>query len=509
MSSSRGFIWLDKKTGDGFNGGNIILNDNSVIQFNGGDTIITNNNITANEMIYDDAYEKTPGHGNTHHNKMNFLDDVTIDSAKLLYVDNILPTAGEVVNFPSGLSGFIQTNQIDELTSLAGVTFGNKVAIIGDLTVGNINLDNIYGTNINLTATAFVNVTGEFGLKADNITGYTTDALSINSTLNAETINVSGNLNLANASLLLVNNIVGSTGVAEPRFPNGLTVETATVWTANIAGIDSGPVNVNTTMNISNNLNVTGAATISGLLDSTSAKFIDTSTHFHNGVDSTKRFSFDCNQIATGATRVYFLPSLTTTIVGTDSTQTLQNKTMTATNNNICANSLRTNAGGAVTVSTASTPTVGQVLTATAGTAANWQTPTAGIAESSSGSVITSTGIIAHDFSVFCVKTGSHIVNCRIQDLTAVSNVGASTGTITIPLAVPVGYRPGTEQQVGVGYVVYNGINDQMVSFTVTTTGNIIIRIVIQSTGAAIASSSFAVTSVPFQGKITSVSWVI
>ena len=66
MSSSRGFIWLDKKSSDGFNGGNIILNDNSVIQFNGGDTIITNDNITANEMIYDDAYEKTPGHGSFH-----------------------------------------------------------------------------------------------------------------------------------------------------------------------------------------------------------------------------------------------------------------------------------------------------------------------------------------------------------------------------------------------------------------------------------------------------------
>ena len=466
MSSSRGFIWLDKKTSDGFNGGNIILNDNSVIQFNGGDTIITNDNITANEMIYDDAYEKTPGHGNTHHNKMNFQDDVTIDSTKLLYVDNILPTAGEVVNFPSGLSGFIQTNQIDELTSLAGVTFGNKVAIMGDLSVSNIDLDNIYGTNINLTATAFVNVTGEFGLKADAITGYTADTLSINSTLNAEAINASGDVTLANESLLLVNNIVGSTGVMEPRFPNGLTVETATVWTANIAGIDSGPVNVNTTLNVANDLNVTGAATISGLLDSTSAKFIDTSTHFHNGVDPTKRFSFDCNQIATGQTRVYFLPTFTTTIVGTDSSQTLQNKTITATSNFITATSLRTIPGGAINV-TASTPSIGQVLTATSTTAANWQTPP-GILTTATASVSPTTPYNM-TFTID-LRRNDTVVSCRLFNNTNASAV--ANGQLTLTAIVPAGFRPAISTRLN----CFMDNNNRLLTAIVGADGTIIIQ---------------------------------
>ena len=64
-------------------------------------------------------------------------------------------------------------------------------------------------------------------------------------------------------------------------------------------------------------------------------------------------------------------------VVGTTDTQTLTNKTLTGTTNTIAASQLRTTSTDVV-VSTAAAPTAGQVLTATSGTAAIWQTPSSG-----------------------------------------------------------------------------------------------------------------------------------
>ncbi len=58
-------------------------------------------------------------------------------------------------------------------------------------------------------------------------------------------------------------------------------------------------------------------------------------------------------------------------------TATLTNKTITDSTNNVTANSLRS-ATTSVDVATATAPSNGQVLTATSGTAATWQTPSGG-----------------------------------------------------------------------------------------------------------------------------------
>jgi hypothetical protein len=63
-------------------------------------------------------------------------------------------------------------------------------------------------------------------------------------------------------------------------------------------------------------------------------------------------------------------------IVGTSDTQTLTNKTITDSTNNVMAKSLKS-ATTTVDVSAATAPSSGQVLTATGSTAATWQTPTA------------------------------------------------------------------------------------------------------------------------------------
>lgn len=64
-------------------------------------------------------------------------------------------------------------------------------------------------------------------------------------------------------------------------------------------------------------------------------------------------------------------------VVGTNSTQTLINKTVDSSTNVVRASSLATS-GSPVVVSAASAPSAGQVLTATSATAANWQTVSTG-----------------------------------------------------------------------------------------------------------------------------------
>lgn len=120
----------------------------------------------------------------------------------------------------------------------------------------------------------------------------------------------------------------------------------------------------------------------------TNKGFASDTTYFYNPAVPTKRISFDPSGLNAGVTytiraaagaasRVFSLPNTPNdTFAFLGATQTLTNKTITGTSNNVSAASLRT-ATGAVTVSAATAPTAGQVLTATSATVANWQTPTA------------------------------------------------------------------------------------------------------------------------------------
>lgn len=71
------------------------------------------------------------------------------------------------------------------------------------------------------------------------------------------------------------------------------------------------------------------------------------------------------------------LPTSTDTLVGRTTTDTLTNKTITGSSNTVEAHRLATTSS-AVVISSASAPTVGQVLTAVNATSANWQTPSTG-----------------------------------------------------------------------------------------------------------------------------------
>lgn len=57
--------------------------------------------------------------------------------------------------------------------------------------------------------------------------------------------------------------------------------------------------------------------------------FVDATTFIIDDVDNSKRFNFQAASISTGTDRTFTVPNASTTIVGTDVTQTLSNKTLT------------------------------------------------------------------------------------------------------------------------------------------------------------------------------------
>lgn len=108
----------------------------------------------------------------------------------------------------------------------------------------------------------------------------------------------------------------------------------------------------------------------------TNKTLIDASTTFQDDISSGKQFRFQASAITDPATRIYTVPDANTTLVGTDAIQTLTNKTMLDSSNDVTARALFSNSGAnTVSVYASANPTVGQVLTAINGTTAEWQTP--------------------------------------------------------------------------------------------------------------------------------------
>ena len=87
---------------------------------------------------------------------------------------------------------------------------------------------------------------------------------------------------------------------------------------------------------------------------------------------------FQLSGLTAGNTRILTVPNASTTIVGTDVSQTLTNKTITDVTNNVMAKSLRS-ATTTIDVSASTAPTNGQVLTANSSTVASWQSITSSL----------------------------------------------------------------------------------------------------------------------------------
>lgn len=97
------------------------------------------------------------------------------------------------------------------------------------------------------------------------------------------------------------------------------------------------------------------------------------STRWVDPIDETKSVLLDLTTVDTGTTRTYSVPNSDTSLVGTDISQTLTNKTLTGTTNDIAANKLRVTGGNTIDFSSASVPSAGQVMRATGAGTAAWE----------------------------------------------------------------------------------------------------------------------------------------
>ena len=93
---------------------------------------------------------------------------------------------------------------------------------------------------------------------------------------------------------------------------------------------------------------------------------------FYDDGVNTRKMQFQLSGITSGNTRVLTIPDASTTLVGTDNSQTLSNKTLIDPTNNIMASSIKNSSGTQISIS--GTPTSNHVLTASNGTTASWTT---------------------------------------------------------------------------------------------------------------------------------------
>lgn len=114
--------------------------------------------------------------------------------------------------------------------------------------------------------------------------------------------------------------------------------------------------------------------TITGNNAAGNVNLIDIHTIIKDDIDDTKEFRFQASNITTNTLREFIVPDANTTLVGTDVTQTLINKTMDDNSNNIISRELWIGSGSSsVSTYNANVPISGQALIATSGTTATWQ----------------------------------------------------------------------------------------------------------------------------------------
>lgn len=162
-------------------------------------------------------------------------------------------------------------------------------------------------------------------------------------TLTNKSINADNNTitNIANAS------IKASANIDATKIADGSVSSTQFQY---LSGASS---NIQTQIN--NHASSTTTHGVSGTIVGTSdtqtltnKTFTDSTTLFQNVTDNTKKFKWDLSAITTGTTRTFTMPDVNTTIVGTNVSQTLTNKTIDADSNtitNIDNNEIKASAG--------------------------------------------------------------------------------------------------------------------------------------------------------------------
>jgi hypothetical protein len=152
-------------------------------------------------------------------------------------------------------------------------------------------------------------------------------------------------------------------------------------------------------------------------------------TIFQDNVTNSKKMQFQLSGITAATTRTLTIPDTSDTIAVLAFAQTLSNKTITDSTSNVIARALWTGSGaGNVSTFVAAAPTVGQVLTATAGTTATWQSNVSTINGFATTAQTLTTGTAGADFAISSAA-GVHTFN--LPDASVTNRGVVTTGTQT------------------------------------------------------------------------------
>lgn len=263
-------------------------------------------------------------------------------------------------------------------------------------------------------------------------------------------------------------------------------------------------------------LTTTGAAQHAGNLTLTSGGHIV----YTAGAGNTTTFS----NSPSGISNWFFRNVSTDTVIGQSTTDSLTNKTLISSTNNIASNFLNS-ATTQIQVSTATAPNAGQVLTATSAIAANWQNLAISVIGPGSSTVSaialwnTTSGNLLKNSSVFVDSSGNitGVNNLTVTGNTSTVNLALTSGNIVYNngsnsltlVSTPTGLRtlnfPDTSDTI-----TARNTTDTLTNKTLISTTNNINSNGLNTTGAAVIINSSAAPSTG-QGLIatsaTSASW--
>lgn len=253
-------------------------------------------------------------------------------------------------------TGAVSNTQFNKLSTAGTAGSGNFLTTDGTQTASNKTLDDTNtatfkdSTSFTLENTSDTSKKIQFG--ASNITTATTRTFNFpepgaSDTLVSQTSTHAGGNRLTNKSLddgtTLLVHTADTTKAAALLINNSQTTGTTQNFTLPTTG--------------GNLLTDTSTATV------TNKTFTDSTLTIQDDGDTTKKFQFQASGISTGTTRTLTIPDASTTLVGTDATQTLTNKTISGSSNTITNVSLTTGMTGTLPIANGGT----NGITSTAG----------------------------------------------------------------------------------------------------------------------------------------------
>jgi trimeric autotransporter adhesin len=306
---------------------------------------------------------------------------------------------------------FLQGNGTGAVTATKAIPTGTVVGTTDTQTLTNKTINTANNTIVidasDVTSGTFADarissssVTQHEGdITIGNLIGAPTGAVvgtSDTQTLTNKTIDSDNNTitNIANAD------IKASAGIDATKIANGSVSNTEFQY---LDGLTSAVIGTNDVQTLTNK------------------SLVDATTYIIDNIDNTKKVQLELSGISTSTTRVLTVPNVNTTLVGTDATQTLTNKTLTAPIISTISNS------GTITLPAGTNTLVGRTTT----DVLTNKTLTAPVIStiSNSGTITLPTGT-----NTLVGRTTTDVLTNKTLTAPVISTI-SNSGTITLPTA--------------------------------------------------------------------------